>query len=303
MKNRTTIVYIAAGFIAISLVAAAYFFLRKPGKIPHPAPAEGKTVIVFKDVTYSGEKKGKIDWQIRAKIARKYIDKPVIEMEMLEGEYKPKAGMTVTFKGSKGFMNTETEKGNVEDVDIIYNHEYTLTTKYLVFDFKNGLTTTSAPVKIQGSKLLLTGVGLTADTTGETIKIEKNVSGFVMAQKGKYNFAANSFLYYLKDNRYVLDGKAMMTGQDLNVSCSRLSIFSDGKNIQKIDARGNVRLTSKGNVAKSEQAVYHFTRDKAVSPASPGTAKGKKTVTGGSTMHASSEWKLVAGKPTARTGK
>ncbi|OPY80662.1 MAG: Lipopolysaccharide-assembly, LptC-related [Syntrophorhabdus sp. PtaU1.Bin153] len=301
MKNRTTIVYIAAGFIAISLVAAAYFFLRKPEKIAHPVPAEGKTVIVFKDVTYSGEKKGKIDWQIRAKIARKYIDKPIIEMEMLEGEYKPKAGTTVTFKGSKGFMNTENEKGNVEDVDIIYNREYTLTTKYLAFDFKNGLTTTSAPVKIQGSKLLLMGVGLTADTTGEIIKIEKDVSGFVMAQKGKYNFAANSFLYYLKDNLYVLDGKATMKGQDLDVSCSRLSIFSDGENVQKIDARGNVRLVSKGNVAKSERAVYHFTQDKAAPSASPGTTKGKRAMTGESTTHKLSEWKLAVGKPTVRT--
>ncbi|HBA53624.1 MAG: LPS export ABC transporter periplasmic protein LptC [Syntrophorhabdus aromaticivorans] len=300
MKSRTTIVYMAAGFMALSLIAAAYFFLGKPEKPTHALPAEGKTVIVFKDVKYSGEKKGLVDWEIRAKIARKYIDKPAIEMEILEGEYKPKAGTIVLFKGSKGFMDTENEKGSVEDVDIIYNREYTLTTNYLDFDFKKGLTTTSAPVKIQGSKLMLTGVGLTADTKKETIRIEKDVSGFVVTQKGKYNFAANSFLYYLKDNLYVLDGKAMMKGEDLDVSCSRLSVFSDGEDIQKIDARGKVRLVSKGHVAKSEQAVYHFKQDKAVPTASPGTARGKTTATGEAIAHKSSNWKLAVGKPTVR---
>jgi len=303
MRNRTTIVYIAAGFIAISLIAAAYFFLRKPEKTSHHLPAEGKTVIVFKDVKYSGEKKGLIDWEIRAKIARKYIDKPIIEMETIEGEYKPKAGTAVLFKGSKGFMDTENEKGNVEDVDIIYNKEYTLETKYLDFDFKKGLTTTSAPVKIQGSKLMLVGVGLKADTNEETIRIDKDVSGFVVAQKGQYRFAANTFMYNLKENTYVLDGKASMKGEDLDVSCARLSVFSDGENIQKIDARGKVRLVSKGNVAKSEQAVYHFKQDKTVPTTSPGTVKGRATIGGEVFARKSSNWKPAVGKPTMRTEK
>ena len=265
MQSRTTIIYIAAGFVAASLIFAGYFFFKKPEKIAPPSLAEGKSAIVFKDVKYSGEKKGIIDWEIRGKTGRKYIDKPIVEMEQMEGEYKPKAGMIVRFKGSKGSMNTEQETGTVENVRIIHNDDYTLTTKYMDFDFQKGLTTTSAPVTIEGSRLILMGVGLIANTKEETIKIVKNVTGFVETKKGKYKFAADTFIYYMKDNRYLLDGNAMMSGEDMKVTCSRLYIYTDGEEIEKIDARGKVRMYSKGSVAKNEQAVYHFKDNKVAS--------------------------------------
>lgn len=229
---------------------------------------------------YSGEKKGIIDWEIRGKTGKKYIDKPIVEMEQMEGEYKPKAGILVRFKGSKGIMNTEQETGTVEDVRIIHNDDYTLTTKYLDFDFQKGLTTTSAPVTIKGSRLTLMGVGLVANTKEETIKIVKNVTGFVETKKEKYRFTADTFIYYMKDNRYLLDGNAMMSGEDMKVTCSRLYIYTDGEEIEKIDARGKVRMYSKGSVAKNEQAVYHFKDNKAASTEPSKAKKGRSSAAG-----------------------
>jgi LPS export ABC transporter protein LptC len=280
MKSRTTIIYIASGFVAASLIFAGYFFFKKPEKIAPPTLAEGKAAIVFKDVKYSGEKKGIIDWEIRGKTGRKYIDKPIVEIEQMEGEYKPKAGMIVRFKGSKGSMDTELETGTVEDVRIIHNNDYTLTTKYLDFDFQKGVTNTTAPVTIEGSRLTLMGVGLIANTKEETIKIIRNVTGFVETKKGKYRFAADTFVYYMKDNRYLLDGNAMMSGEDMKVTCSRLYIYTDGEEIEKIDARGKVRMYSKGSVAKNEQAVYHFKDNKAVQVEPSKKGKEQKGVAG-----------------------
>jgi LPS export ABC transporter protein LptC len=280
MQSRTTIIYIASGFVAASLIFAGYFFFKKPEKSAPLLLAEGKSAIVFKDVKYSGEKKGIIAWEIRAKIARKYIDKPIVEMEQMEGEYKPKAGTLVRFKGSKGSMNTEQETGTVENVRIIHNEDYTLTTKYMDFDFQNGLTTTSAPVTIEGRRLTLMGIGLIANTKEETIKIVKNVTGFVESRKGKYRFAADTFIYYMKDNRYLLDGNAMMSGEDMKVTCSRLHIYTDGEEIEKIDARGKVRLSSKGSVAKNEQAVYHF-KDNKVASTEPSKSEKNRSAAAG----------------------
>ena len=345
MKSRTTIIYIASGFVAASLVFAGYFFLKKPEKIAPPPIEEAKSAIVFKDVKYSGEKKGIIDWEIRGKTGKKYIDKPIVEMEQIEGEYKPKAGTFVRFKGSKGSLDTEKETGTVEDVRIVHNDEYTLTTKYLDFDFQKGLTVTKAPVTIEGSRLTLMGVGLTANTKNETITIERNMTGSVKTKKGKYRFAADTFIYHMKENRYLLDGNAMMSGEDMEVTCSRLSIYTDGEDIekidarskvsgfidtkkgkyrfagdtliyyrksnqfvldgnammsgedmkvtcaklyvytdgediQKIDARGKVRLSSKGSVAKSEQAVYYFKDNKNVSTEPSKTGKDRKGAVG-----------------------
>lgn len=262
MKSRSTIIYIASGCVAVSLVVAGYFFFKKPEKIAPPVLAEAKSAIVFKDVRYSGEKKGTIDWEIRGATGKKYIDKPIVEMEQMEGEYKPKAGTIVRFKGSKGSMDTDKETGTVEDVRIIHNNEYTLTTKYLDFDFQKGVTNTKAPVTIEGSQLTLMGVGLVANTKEETIRIERNVSGFVETRKGKYRFAADTFIYYMKDSRYVLDGNAIMSGEDMKVNASKLFIYTDGEDIERVDAIGKVRLYSKGSVAKSDKAVYHFKNGK-----------------------------------------
>lgn len=258
MQSRTTIIYIAFGCVAASLIVAGYFFFKKPEKIAPPILAEAKSAIVFKDVRYSGEKKGTIDWEIRGATGKKYIDKPVVEMEKMEGEYKPKAGTLVRFKGSKGSMDTEKETGTVEDVRIIHNDEYTLTTKYLDFDFQKGVTSTKAQVTIEGSQFTLMGVGLIANTKQETIKIEKNVTGFIETKKGKYRFAADTFIYFMKDDRYLLDGNAVMSGEDMKVNASKLFIYTDGEDIERVDAIGKVRLYSKGSVAKSDKAVYHF---------------------------------------------
>jgi LPS export ABC transporter protein LptC len=277
---RISIIYIASGFIAASLIFAGYFFFKKPEKIPPPPLAEGKSAIVFKDVKYSGEKKGTVDWEIRGTTGKKYIDKPLVEIEQMEGEYKPKAGTRVRFKGSKGSMDTEKETGTVEDVSIIYNDDYTLTTKYLDFDFQKGVTNTRAPVTIAGSQLTLMGVGLTANTREETIRIERNVTGFIETRKGKFRFAADTFIYYMKDNRYLLDGNAMMSGEDMKVNCSKLYIYTDGEDLEKVDARGKVRLFSKGSVAKSEQAVYHFKDGKGTSAIAPKAEKEQKRVAG-----------------------
>ena len=298
MKSRTTIIYIASGFVAASLIFAGYFFFKKPEKIAPPTLAEGKAAIVFKDVKYSGEKKGIIDWEIRGKTGRKYIDKPIVEIEQMEGEYKPKAGMIVRFKGSKGSMDTELETGTVEDVRIIHNNDYTLTTKYLDFDFQKGVTTTTAPVSIEGSRLTLMGVGLIANTKEETIKIVRNVTGFVETKKGKYRFAADTFVYYMKDNRYLLDGNAMMSGEDMKVTCSRLYIYTDGEEIERIDARGKVRMYSKGSVAKNEQAVYHFKDNKAAQDEPSKKGKEQKGVAG-----KANPIKPAGGKPVVEKSK
>ena len=295
---RATVIYIASGFVAASLVFAGYFFFKKPDKIAPPPIEEAKSAIVFKDVKYSGEKKGVIDWEIRGKSGKKYIDKPIVEMEEIDGEYKPKPGTLIKFKGSKGVMNTEQETGTVEDVSITYNDDYTLTTKYLNFDFQKGLTTTNAPLTIEGSRLTLMGVGLLSNTKEETIKIVRNVTGFVETKKGKYRFAADTFVYYMKDNRYLLDGNAMMSGEDMKVTCSRLYIYTDGEEIEKIDARGKVRMYSKGSVAKNEQAVYHFKDNKAAQDEPSKKGKEQKGVAG-----KANPIKPAGGKPVVEKSK
>lgn len=303
MKDRKIIIYIALGFIIASLLLAFYFFFKKPVRIGIPVLDQERKTIVFKDVIYSGEKRGIIDWEIKSKITRKYIDKPVVEMEDIDGMYKPKPDVTVFFKGTSGSMDTETENGTVENVDIKYKNSHTLKSKYMNFDFGRGITSTTAPVDIKGPKLILQGVGLRADTNVETVKIEKDVSGYIETEKGKYRFESDSFIYFLKDNTYILDGRVVMKGEEMNLICDKLIVFSKEDEVEKVDAKGRVRLISKGTIAKSEKAVYHFKDDMIVLTDRPKILKDNVEMEGESIVYRLSSGKFSINKPKMRMEK
>ncbi|HOJ43661.1 MAG TPA: hypothetical protein PK800_06040, partial [Syntrophorhabdaceae bacterium] len=150
MKKRKIIINASIIVIIIINLLALYFFIKKPVRISLTKTPEDKRVIVLRDVNYTGERRGIVDWEIKAQVAKKYIDRPVIEIEIIEGRYRPKTDVFVNFNGSKGIINTEEENGTVEDVVIDYKNEYQLKSKYMDFDFKKGITTTEAPVDIHG---------------------------------------------------------------------------------------------------------------------------------------------------------
>ncbi len=300
MKNRQITIYIAAGFIALSLLLAFYFFLKKPERIASPILDEEKRAILFKDVRYFGEREGVIDWELTAKTAKKFIDRPEVELEHLEGQYKPKAGVTIAFKGTKGTMDIDKEKGVVENVDILYKGEYTLKSPSMSFDFKNNITSTTCTVDVKGKKLTLTGIGLTANMKDETVRIERDVRGYIDSEKAKFHFQSDAFYYNLKDNTYILDGKVVLKGQDMNMLCDKLYIFSKNQNPERIDAKGKVRLISKGTIAKSEKAVYYFNEDKVVFTESPRIFKDNVEMVGESVIYSISSGKFSIQKPKIR---
>jgi len=303
MGSRKIVIYVFLGFIVTSLLLALYFFVRKPDPIKPPVSDQGNKVIVFKDVKYSGEKKGVIDWELRAKIARKYIEKPVIELEDLTGQYKPKEGVLIEFRGTRGSMDTDKENGNVENVDVVYKNEYNLKTAYMDFDFKNGLTTTKAPVDISGAKVTMHGTGLLANTRQETIRIEKDVSGVIKTEKAAYQFETNTLIYHFKDNLYVLEGRVLFRGQDLNLSSDKVLIFTTGQDLERVEAYGKVNVLSKGTVAKSEKAVYHFKEGKIVFTESPVVTKDKVEMKGESVVYSTSDGKISVNRPKIRIEK
>jgi lipopolysaccharide export system protein LptA len=114
----------------------------------------------------------------------------------------------------------------------------------------------------------------------EKIDAKGKVSGFIHSKKGEYRFAGDTLSYYRKSNQFVLDGNAMMTGEDMKVTCERLYVYTDGEDIEKMDARGKVRLSSKGSVAKSEKAVYYFKDNKNVSTEPAKMEKDRKGAAG-----------------------
>jgi LPS export ABC transporter protein LptC/lipopolysaccharide transport protein LptA len=280
MNRRDLTLYIAAGFAVGILLLSGYFFAKRPDRTVARPIEKTDRVIVFRDVKYAGEKKGAVDWELNAKLARKYIDKPFIELEDIEGLYKPKPDTVVLFTGTKGEMDTEAEIGSVDDVEIVYKDEYRLKSKHMDFDFKNSKVTSSAPVDLKGKRLTLLGQGLVADTKEQVIRINRDVSGTVDTEERLYKFWSDRFVYRIKEDLYTFERNVRVKGEDMELLCDTLHVLSKDDKVDRIDALGNVRLSSKGTLAKSGRAVYYLKEDKVTLEDSPRIIRDKAEMKG-----------------------
>jgi lipopolysaccharide transport protein LptA/LPS export ABC transporter protein LptC len=274
MNRRTSAVYAASGFIVIIVLLSAYFLAKKPEHTAFHGSPETQKVFIFKDVKYSGEKNGMVNWEVRAKVVKKFIDKPTVEMEGIDGEYRPKPDTVVSFKGLKGEMDTVKETGTIQNVEVYYKGQYVIKSRSMDFDFQKSMASTTAPVDLQGKNFTMMGVGLNADTKEQVITVERDVSGTIQEEKGgKYKFSADRFTYLLKDNTYVFEGKVVVKGEKMDILCDKVSVISENDEPTKADAVGHVRILSKGTIAKSERAVYYFREGKAVLTEEPTIVK------------------------------
>ncbi|MGD0230651.1 MAG: LPS export ABC transporter periplasmic protein LptC [Syntrophorhabdales bacterium] len=317
--NRTTVVYIAYAFIAGIVLLCGYFFFEKtPERATSKRVDVASKVILFRDIKYSGEKKGLVDWEIRAKLMRKYIDTNRVDMEGIEGTYKPRPDTTVTFTAASGEMDTEKEIGNVQRVEVFYKGEYVIKSPSMQFDFKKSLARTDAPVELRGKKFTMAGIGLNADTKEQVITVEKDVSGTidqgkdvsgatdagkkdaggpVDAGKGKYRFKADKFIYLLKDNTYIFEGNVAVKGERMDMFCDRVRVLSNQDAMEKIDATGHVQILSKGTIAKSERAVYYLKEDKVVLTEQPKIVRENVHMEGETIVYDLATDKFSAEKP------
>ena len=110
----------------------------------------------------------------------------------------------------------------------------------------------------------MVGMGLNADTAEQVITVEKDVSGTIQEEKGKYKFTADKFVYLLKDGTYIFEGNVVVKGEKMDMFCDKVRVLSDQDAMEKIDAEGRVRIVSKGTIAKSQRAVYYFKEDRVV---------------------------------------
>ncbi|HUJ90288.1 MAG TPA: LPS export ABC transporter periplasmic protein LptC [Syntrophorhabdales bacterium] len=300
MNRRSLAGYIAFAFAISILLYSGYFFVKRPDRHTAHVVEEEKRVIVFRDVKYSGEKKGAIDWELRAKIARKFIDKPVVELEQIEGSYRPRPDTVVLFKGDKGELDTEAEKGRVDNVEIIYKDEYTVKSKSMDFDFKSSKVSSQNQVDLKGKMLTLQGLGMVADTEKQVVHIEKDVHGTVETQSRRFNFSSDRFSYDVKQNIYTFSGSVAVKGEDMTLFCDTIDITSTGDTVDKLDARGKVILNSKGTLAKSGRAVYYLKDDRVTLEDSPRITKDKVDMQGQLIVYSLSTGKFTVEGPKMR---
>jgi lipopolysaccharide transport protein LptA/LPS export ABC transporter protein LptC len=302
MNRRSVIVYLASAFIIVVILLSGYFFMHKPDRVQRAPIKTDKRFFVFNGFKHQTEKNGVVNWEIRARTMKKYIDKPTVTLEGIEGEYRPKADAVVFFKAANGEMDMDKKVGVVKDVEILYKGDYRLKSHTMDLDFMNSTASKRGPVDLTGKKFTLMGVGLQADTKEQIITIQKDVSGTIeRAKGGKFKFSADRFTYLMKDTTYVFEGNVVVKGDDMNMICDKVNVRSQGDDVQQIDAVGHVKILAKGTIAKSERAVYYVKDEKVVLRESPKIIRDNGVEMEGETVvYSLSTGKFSVDKPRVR---
>ncbi len=121
---------------------------------------------------------------------------------------------------------------------------------------------------------------MVADTEKQVVDIEKDVHGTVETETRRFNFSSDRFSYDVKQNIYTFSGSVAVKGEDMTLFCDTIDITSTGDTVDKLDARGKVRLSSKGTLAKSGRAVYYLSDDRVTLEDSPEITKDKVDMEG-----------------------
>jgi len=250
------------------------------------------------NIKFSNETKGKVNWEIRAKVARN-MDKPKVEMEGITGEYRPNPDTKVFFQGSRGELDRAAGLGTMEDVEVFYKDEYRMTSKTMSFDMNKSFVYTVAPVFFEGKKFSMNGVGLIANVNRQVINIMRDVRGTIDRDKGgKIRFSSERFSYRAKEYTYIFIGQVVAKGEDMNLICDKVFVRSNEENApERIDAVGNVKILSKGTIAKSERAVYYFKEEKVILKGSPRIVNDKVQMEGTTVIYDLKTEKFSAEKP------
>lgn len=297
MNKRKIIVGLALGFIIAIALLSLYFFSHKPGRPQTKYKKPSVIGQVSGNIKFASESKGVINWEIRARVA-KNLDKPKVELEGVEGEYHPRPGDTVFFKGTRGELDRDSGIGMVENVEMLYKNEYKMTTSTMNFDMNKSTVTTAAPVRFEGKKFTIMGVGLHGDIKEQVVELERDVNGTIERDKGKFRFSSDHFTYLVKENTYIFEGQVMVKGQDLNLLCDKVFVRSTKDNsLERIDALGRVKILSKGAIAKSEQAVYYFKEEKVMLSKSPKITRDNVEMEGELVTYDLSTGKFLIEKP------
>jgi len=89
----------------------------------------------------------------------------------------------------------------------------------------------------------------------------------------------------------------------MSLLCGRLLIYTSNQNLERVEAYEKVNIISKGTVAKSEKAVYHFKEGKIMFTNSPRVLKDNMEMKGKSITYTTNDGKISADNPKIRLNK
>ncbi len=263
-------------FVAIFLASANKIEVKAYAQIQ---PGEGQQQMSDFSLSGFGEK-GKKSWDLTGKQAD--IASEIIKLNNIESNfYGDREDMKLTadrgnFDRLKGSMHLE------KDVVVTTSSGARLTTNSLDWDRKEQLVTTSDPVNIVKGDVTIDGQGARANTGLNIVNLEKDikvqinnpaVGGSEAKQKIEIICDGPLEVDYQK-NLATFHNKVKVHTQDGLIESDEMEVYFSsakepdskasrpqseefgGSKIEKIIARGSVKITRGQNVSYSEEAIY-----------------------------------------------
>jgi len=221
--------------------------------------------------------KGKKAWDMAGKTADIFTD--TVKLKDINGNlYNDKE--TVNLKAQEGDFNKTQGKVHLEkDVVITTSSGAVLTTDTLDWDRKNNVVTTKDPVNIVRENMIANAIGAIGQPGLNKVNLEKDVKLEILPSKDKAEGIGEEKVVITCDGSLSIDYEKNLATLVNNVKVDRQGsqIYSDkmdiyfnrdggekdkngpglmNSKINKIIARGNVKIVRGENVSYSDEATY-----------------------------------------------
>jgi LPS export ABC transporter protein LptC len=217
--------------------------------------------------------KGKKAWDISGKSAD--ITSGVVKLDGVEGNFYGKEE-DVKLTAKKGDFDKNNGSVHLEDnVVITTSSGAELTTDSLDWDRKNQSVTTDDAVNIRNQNMLTTAKGAKAETNLKKVALDKEVkvellpdNNDMAKDKEKISITCDGPLEIDYGNNLAsFNNNVKVERPDSTIYSDRMDVYfktgskveaggPSGNSIEKIVARGNVKIVRGENVSYSDEAVY-----------------------------------------------
>lgn len=250
----------------VSVIVSLFIFLF--GNLSEAISTELEQTISGFNLSGFAEQ-GKKAWEIESRSADIFSDRIILN-DFTGTIYDEEKIVITAQKGS--FNRIENQVHLEEDVVITTESGARLSTDYLDWDQESSQVVTEAAVNIKKDNIVTSAVGIKGNTDLKNVNLEKDVevqiddrqNKIIITCQGplKINYAKN--LAVFNKDVFVDDGQSQMQADLMEVFFTSSSSGGSGgvfagrdASIDKIIARGNVKIIRQGNISFSDEAEYN----------------------------------------------
>lgn len=162
-----------------------------------------------------------------------------------------------------GYFDQENNHITVEKkVKAVYDNETTLETDYAEYDFKTSYAKGNEPIVAHGSWGRLWADGFAYDKSKRILYLQKNSK---VVHENSVLTASKQVRYYQALNKIEAEGNVVLTTNESVLYADRAVIWfmgTENMQIKKVEAFENVKVVSQGTIAKADTGLYLPLNDK-----------------------------------------